>query len=421
MKTAKQIVAVLLTAVFLLSALAVFPVSAEAVYTSGDTNGKAVNPEGVIYSSASRLVWAQNNTQILTGRQSTLLAAQGQMTGLAVDPGQRYAFGGFVGGCGHEKHFDCPVWPVKGVIGVTLNYRLGPLGFAALPELKQEAGFTGNYGLFDQLAALRWVRENIAAFGGDPEKITLMGQSAGGMSVQLHCESPLSDGLISGAVISSGTLDKLFPTPMPEKYYDFWHAVMADCGCDTLEAFRNAPVERLFAAWKERSKEQKGGGCFPCMDGRLVPETPAGTRKKPVPCMVGSTSEDVVPALLHRACKDCARTQEKKSYAWYFDRRLPGDGKGAWHSSDLWYWFGTLPNCWRPMTEKDYDLSRQMTDYLANFCKYGDPNGGGLAAWLPMVKGQRKVLCLGEGQTRMGRPDVTRLVKNTLTSKAKGE
>ena len=98
MKTAKQIVAVLLTAVFLLSALAVFPVSAEAVYTSGDTNGKAVNPEGVIYSSASRLVWAQNNTQILTGRQSTLLAAQGQMTGLAVDPGQRYAFGGFVGG-----------------------------------------------------------------------------------------------------------------------------------------------------------------------------------------------------------------------------------------------------------------------------------------------------------------------------------
>ena len=329
--------------------------------------------------------------------------------------------GGFVGGCGHEKHFDCPVWPVKGVIGVTLNYRLGPLGFAALPELKQEAGFTGNYGLFDQLAALRWVRENIAAFGGDPEKITLMGQSAGGMSVQLHCESPLSDGLISGAVISSGTLDKLFPTPMPEKYYDFWHAVMADCGCDTLEAFRNAPVERLFAAWKERSKEQKGGGCFPCMDGRLVPETPAGTRKKPVPCMVGSTSEDVVPALLHRACKDWARTQEKKSYAWYFDRRLPGDGKGAWHSSDLWYWFGTLPNCWRPMTEKDYDLSRQMTDYLANFCKYGDPNGGGLAAWLPMVKGQRKILCLGEGQTRMGRPDVTRLVKNTLTSKAKGE
>ena len=100
--------------------------------------------------------------------------------------------GGYTGGCGHEKHFDGPVWPTKGVIGVTLNYRLGPLGFACLPELKQEAGFTGNYGLYDQLTAISWVRDNIASFGGDPENITIMGQSAGAMSVQQHVLSPLS-------------------------------------------------------------------------------------------------------------------------------------------------------------------------------------------------------------------------------------
>ena len=85
--------------------------------------------------------------------------------------------GGFLTGCGHETHFDCPVWPTKGVIGVTLNYRLGPLGFLTLPELKQEAGCTGNYGLYDQLAALQWVHRNIAAFGGDPDNVTIMGQS----------------------------------------------------------------------------------------------------------------------------------------------------------------------------------------------------------------------------------------------------
>ena len=91
--------------------------------------------------------------------------------------------GGFTGGCGHEKHFDVPVWPTRGVIGVTLNYRLGPLGFATLPELKEEAGKTGNYGLYDQLTAINWVKHNIAAFGGDPDNVTIMGQSAGAMLV----------------------------------------------------------------------------------------------------------------------------------------------------------------------------------------------------------------------------------------------
>lgn len=98
MKTAKQVLPILLAVILLFTTLAVLPTSAEAAYTPGDTNGKKVNPDGVIYSSASRMVWAQNNAQILTGRQSTLIVAQSQMTGLAVDPGQRYAFGGFVGG-----------------------------------------------------------------------------------------------------------------------------------------------------------------------------------------------------------------------------------------------------------------------------------------------------------------------------------
>ena len=151
--------------------------------------------------------------------------------------------GGFTGGCGHEKHFDGPVWPTKGVIGVTINYRLGPLGFACLPQLKEEAGFTGNYGLYDQMTAMKWVKDNIAAFGGDPENITIMGQSAGAMSVQQHCLSPLTDGLFQKAVMSSGAgVSKMLSAASPEKAYPFWQACMEKAGCADLAAFRALPA-----------------------------------------------------------------------------------------------------------------------------------------------------------------------------------
>ena len=158
--------------------------------------------------------------------------------------------GGFTGGCGHEKHFDEPVWPKKGVIAVTINYRLGPMGFVCLPQLQEEAGACGNYGLYDQLCAMRWVRENIAAFGGDPEAITIMGQSAGAMSVQQHCLSPLSEGMFRGAVMSSGGgVSGLMKTRPAESSFDFWKLVMEKAGCSDLAAFRALAPEKLFAAW----------------------------------------------------------------------------------------------------------------------------------------------------------------------------
>lgn len=336
--------------------------------------------------------------------------------------------GGFTGGCGHEKHFDCPIWPTKGVIGVTINYRLGPLGFLCLPELKQEAGATGNYGLYDQVAALTWVRDNIASFGGNPDNVTIMGQSAGAMSVQQLCLSPLTDGLFCKAVMSSGGgVSKLMPTDLPEKSYDFWHAVMDSAGCANLEQFRALAPEKLFEIWQNLKKTfpDAGKATAPVIDGRLIVGTGSDLlkqgRQKKIHYMAGSTSEDIVPPVVYEMAKLWCEAQSESSYAWFFDRRLPGDENGAWHSSDLWYWFGTLANCWRPMTEKDYDLSRQMTQYLVNFCRYGDPNGAGLTAWLPMTKGQGKVLCLGEEDTHMGHADLVKLTKTMLTNKAVGE
>ena len=154
--------------------------------------------------------------------------------------------GGFTGGCGHEKHFAGPVWAEKGVISVTINYRLGPMGFMCLPELKDEAGHTGNYGLFDQISAIQWVKNNISAFGGDSDKITIMGQSAGAMSVQHLCQSDYTDGLFRSAVMSSGVGMGSFMTSTPEKKYDFWKEVMKNTGAATLEEFRRVPPEKLF-------------------------------------------------------------------------------------------------------------------------------------------------------------------------------
>ena len=335
--------------------------------------------------------------------------------------------GGFTGGCGHEKHFDGPVWPTKGVIAVTINYRLGPMGFLCLPQLKEEAGFTGNYGLYDQMTAMKWVRDNIAAFGGDRDNITIMGQSAGAMSVQQHCLSPLTDGLFHKAVMSSGGgVSKALSAGSAEKCYAFWETVMKDCGCETLEQFRAVAPDKLFAVWQETRKKMKGGGCFPVLDGRFVVGTghellAAGKQKK-ISYLCGSTSEDMMPPILNKMAKDWCAAQPAPSYAWYFDRQLPGDDNGAWHSSDLWYWFGTLENCWRPMEQKDRDLSEEMVRYLCNFAKSGDPNcGDAVPAWQPAGKDQKQVIRLGEGATAMGNPAMLKMIYTMLTNKAVGE
>lgn len=327
--------------------------------------------------------------------------------------------GGFTGGCGHEKHFDDPVWPEKGVVAVTLNYRLGPMGFLCLPELKAEAGHTGNYGLFDQLCAIKWVRDNIAAFGGDPDKITIMGQSAGAMSVQLHCVSPLSEGLYRGAVMSSGCgmTDMMMSTP--EKVYPFWQEVMKRLGCETLEQFRSVSPDKLFATWQSTKKEVKGGNVatFPVKDGCFLVD---GSSPKQIPYIVGSNSHDMAPPILFSMAKKWGAKNSLRSYVYYLARMLPGDNNGSWHSADLWYWFGTLPNCWRPMEKRDYEISDQMTTYLCNFAKTGDPNGSDQLAWEPCEE-NKKVLVLSDDQTKMGNPSRLKMIGTMLTNKAVGE
>ena len=187
----------------------------------------------------------------------------------------------------------------------------------------------------------------------------------------------------------------------------------------------------LFAAFAEARKEQKNpmAGCGPVVDGVFLTESAAEAakagRQKNIPYLMGSTSEDVVPPIVHKMAKGWARLQadqgKQPSYAYFFSRQLPGDEKGAWHSADLWYAFGTLDSCWRPFTEWDRALSEAMVSYLTNFAKTGDPNGPGLAEWLPVKKGQTQVLRFGDRDITMGGVSVARLTHTMLTKPNVGE
>ena len=129
----------------------------------------------------------------------------------------------------------------------------------------------------------------------------------------------------------------------------------------------------------------------------------------------------IVPPLIHGMAKKWCVAQEQPSYCYMFNHQLPGDNNGSWHSSDLWYWFGTLDHCWRPLTKEDYELSDKMTTYLTNFVKTGNPNSEGLNTWDVQTKKQKKVMHFGNGVTEMQKTKTGKLWVNMFTKEAVGE
>lgn len=336
--------------------------------------------------------------------------------------------GGFTGGCANEKHFDGPIWPKKGVIAVTINYRLGPLGFACFKEQKENIGKTGNYGLYDQIAAITWIKNNISSFGGDPDNITIMGQSAGAMSVQQLSLSPLSHGLFHKAVMSSGGgVNKFLSTPSADKVYPLWDKVLELSECESYEQLKKVPVDILFDNWTKARKLVKGimMPASPVIDNELILASPDELINKKdymlIPYMIGSNSEDLAPPFLHSMAKKWCSKQDIPSYCYLFNHQLPGDNNGAWHSSDLWYFFGTLNNSTRPMTEVDYKLSDLMTSYLCNFAKTGNPNSSILPLWDNCTNKASKVMHFSNGEAKLKKVNTAKLWFNLFTKKAVGE
>lgn len=315
--------------------------------------------------------------------------------------------GAFLHGCGCEKEFDGEGFAKKGVILVSINYRVNVFGFFAHPELEKEnpEGVSGNYGILDQIFALKWVRENIAAFGGDPERITIAGQSAGCMSVQSIVSSPLAKGLMKGAILQSGGgLPPLHLTPEKEALWKISQKLMDHLGVTTISALRALPAEAL----REAAYAVLGGPGLrwtPHRDGWLLPGDTGSLALSgeihDIAYLIGSNGDDIGgDDALRKAgagwCENLLKLGRAPGYLYFFNRKLPGDNAGAFHSAELWYEFETFPRCWRPWEPWDKELARILSGYWANFAKNGDPNGPGLPRWEPYGPERRAPLVLAD-------------------------
>jgi para-nitrobenzyl esterase len=225
--------------------------------------------------------------------------------------------GGFVAGSGDEPRYDGEGMASKGIVAVTVNYRLGVFGFLAHPELTKESPHkaSGNYGLLDQSAALRWVRQNIAAFGGDPRRVTIAGESAGSMSVSAQMASPFSKDLIAGAIGESGSMigNSISAVPLSQAEQG-GVKFAATLGASSLATLRAAAPERLL------EEAAKGGMASVqrfriAVDGYFFPEDPAAIyaagRQARVPLLVGWNSEEAGWASLLRGQEPTPANYEK--------------------------------------------------------------------------------------------------------------
>jgi len=354
--------------------------------------------------------------------------------------------GGFFMGSTSTASYDAHGLASKGVIVVTLNYRLGILGFLASKELDAESEHhvSGNYGTLDQIQALKWVAENIAAFGGDVKNVTIFGQSAGGGSVHFLSVSPLARGLFEKAIVQSATMHPQDPTlnrgamsykklADAEKIYGQY---LAKANVHSLAELRAMSLNEIM----ELPEAPFPPAFFcPLVDGYVLPQSFSETYAKHlqanVPFMVGGNSEDLgaKPAvkttlaeykewatkrfagltdkflsLYPATTDDEAGIEEnlaihdqniiskilwaeefkggndKPLYMYYWTHALPGlqtEKFGAFHTSDVPYVMKSLRTMDRPYTPEDWQVADMMSQYWANFARTGNPNGAGLATW----------------------------------------
>lgn len=344
--------------------------------------------------------------------------------------------GGLQGGHNSEMEFDGERIASRGVVLVHVSYRTNVFAWFAHPEITAECGGTycTNFGLFDQKAGIDWVGRNIAAFGGDPDNITIFGQSAGGRSVVSQIVSPLNEGgYIKKAISQSGTGLNFALGGHGTDYYTLQEAeevgvrFFKKLGVKTLEEARALPAEFVRDMGAEFRNNHEGQWQY-IVDGCFLPDQPitmlAQNRRLQIPVMTGSTTNEHFNVIRAKSLEEFERNArilygeyadeflelcdfkcgdlEKilasvkvsgspfgarlltmrandaglPSWLYVFDPEIPGeDHPGAFHSSELWFVFENLQRCWRPFRGKHYDLARQVCNYWTNFAKTGDPNG----------------------------------------------
>lgn len=357
-----------------------------------------------------------------------------------------YFGGGLQVGHTQEMEFDGERIARRGIVVVTVSYRLNAFGFLCHPEITAESpDAPANFGHLDQQAGAKWVKRNIAAFGGDPDNVTVGGQSAGGWSVMCQLASPHNDGLFRRAIIQSGMFAEAYPGK-PEFRFHRTLAEAEEAGkafFDYLGVSTLAEARQLDAVELRDKAVAYGGFWGTVEDGAFLTGNPFDlfmqNKRPPVPLLLGHTSGEFVFGpdadsmdefvknaratfgrnadtflqlcaagtleearqkatvnSIELAIRMLARANERSAarpplYYYEFDAEIPGwDNPGTFHSVDLWFFFETLAKCWRPFVGKHYDLARQMCNYWANFIRTGDPNGldatgEALPHWEPLV------------------------------------
>lgn len=350
--------------------------------------------------------------------------------------------GGFVGGSGTLPETDGAALARRDVVVVSFNYRLGRFGFFAHPAL----GKDGNWGLMDQIAALKWVQRNIVTFGGDPAKVTIFGESAGGESVSRLMASPAAKGLFARAIVASGGGRDDWPTLADAQAKG--QAFASRTGAADAAALRALPADKILGGLGLMNKEEdRYSG--PMTDGTIIPANAdaifAGGKQARIPYIIGSNDDELgfIPAPframvngpVEKALGSAAATV-KAAYGSEDEanRRLGGDAifaepalafglsqaragaptflyrfgyvaegqrkpdVGAVHASDVAFQFGNLS---ADATAADRAAAKQLGDYWTNFAKTGDPNGSGLPVWSRLDPAAPKLLSIGIAATAM--------------------
>ena len=307
--------------------------------------------------------------------------------------------GGFFAGFGGEERHNGGPLTRKGAVVVTLNYRLGAFGFMAHPALAAESPqhSSGNYGLLDQIAALQWVKRNIARFGGDPSRVTIFGESAGAMSVGSLIGSPLAKGLFQRAILESGTGTVGSQTRAVAESIGLRIATtLGVSGADVSAAARLRAVlaDSVLAAAVRVAPNRGSPILFPAIDGWVLPH--------PVDSAFMSGSANVVPVIVgsngdesqsffgapSRSFARLITARGSRAYLYLYTR--VGDDSlsrrmGAYHSSEITFVFGRPAPLQAVAGHTNYDatLADAMSDYWAAFAASGDPNGAPAAGKWP--------------------------------------
>lgn len=311
--------------------------------------------------------------------------------------------GGFVNGGSSPPTYAGAALARQGIMMVSFNYRLGRFGTFAHPALTKadaDKGLLANYGYMDQIAALRWVQSNIAAFGGDPANVTIVGESAGGMSVHALLTSPMARGLFHRAVIQSGG-----PRLMEEATMASAEQVgaafaekkgVAPGAPDALAKLRALPADTMIDGLNLATLSAPGPRTYssPIADGRIAVDALAAYQAGKfarVPVMIGATSNDIggpTGAMVTgaRSMAQLFASQNLPTYYYRFSyvaqSLRTADTRGAGHASEIPYFFDTVGIKYGDATTAgDRALGRLASGYLVNFVKSGDPNGKGLPGW----------------------------------------